>query len=391
MKIRQLAWAVMTTSMAVAACAGGVGRDPEGASSEALQVEVGRHAVAYDYARRDALIHGIAGDERLVFVTEPLAARVVALDRFTGREVATVPAPPGGFALPFTLRIPRTGRLVVMDAGGFPDPAVPAVPRVYDYDYRYVSATQRFTATVARTVRFDGVPVVFAEDLETLRDGTYVLAESVIGGLWLILPDGTIAPGLVPDSTAPGAGIPQIGPCAFGRTVTADGIPFASAGDFGPGVGSVAERGRWLYFSGTCQGAVHRIPTASLRDTRRTPQQRAADIELVSARPPDPAGAVLKGLSFNRFDANDDGLYALEAAAMRVVRINVRTGARSVLVDDPRLFNFPVATAFLPPVAGLTPLVVSSDQEHRFVGINAAITTNLFTPPWRIAKVYVAR
>jgi hypothetical protein len=53
------------------------------------------------FAKRDALTHGIAGDERYVFVTEPgigvapNGARVVALDRFTGREVAALPARAG--------------------------------------------------------------------------------------------------------------------------------------------------------------------------------------------------------------------------------------------------------------------------------------------------------
>ncbi|MDP3274205.1 MAG: hypothetical protein Q8Q09_03360 [Deltaproteobacteria bacterium] len=367
--------------------------DPEqvGTSVEALRVEVGRRAVAYDYGSRNTLTHGIAGDERLVFVTEPLASRVVVLDRITGSEIAVLPAPAGGMVLPFTLRVSRTGRLVVMDAGGFPNPSIPSVARVYDYDYSYNPTTRAFSATVARTVRFDGLPLVFAEDLEVLPDGTYVLAESVIGALWLIRPNGTIAPGLFPDSLAPGAGIPQIGPCQFNSTVTADGIPFASAGDFAPGVGSVAARGNTLYFSGTCQGALYRIPIASLSDPSRSPQQRAADITLVSPMPADPAGAVLKGLAVNRFDPSDNRIYALESAAMRVVRIDPNTGVRTVLVRDPVLFNFPVAAAFLPPVLGLTPLVVSSDQEHRFAGINAGITVDQFTPPWVLAKVYVLR
>ena len=95
---------------------------------------------------RDALTHGIAGDERYVFVTEPgvgvapNGARVVALDRFTGAEVAAFPAPPGGFKLPFTLRVPRTGRLVVLDSGGFPPSGPPVV-----YDYRYRTDRRGFT------------------------------------------------------------------------------------------------------------------------------------------------------------------------------------------------------------------------------------------------------
>ena len=53
-------------------------------------------------AKRASLTHGIAGDERYVFTTEPgigvstAGPRVVVLDRFSGREVATLPGPPAG-------------------------------------------------------------------------------------------------------------------------------------------------------------------------------------------------------------------------------------------------------------------------------------------------------
>ena len=89
-------------------------------------------------AERDALIHGIAGDDDYVFVTEPGIGvstdgpRVVVLDRDSGREKAVLPAPPGGFKLPFTLRSPEEGKLVVLDAGGFPPQGPPVV---YDYAY----------------------------------------------------------------------------------------------------------------------------------------------------------------------------------------------------------------------------------------------------------------
>src|SRR5262245_13607101 len=60
---------------------------------------------------------GIAGDGRVVFVTEPLARQVLVLDRASGRTIATLPPPPGGFLLPFTARVPRPGHLVLLDPG----------------------------------------------------------------------------------------------------------------------------------------------------------------------------------------------------------------------------------------------------------------------------------
>src|SRR3954451_14774044 len=103
---------------------------------------------------RDSLIHGVAGDANHIFVSEPgigvakHGPRVVVLDRDSGRQQAVLPAPPGGFKMPFTLRVPKTGRLVVLDAGGFP-PQGP--PTVYDYSYSHKRA---FKAKLTRTVKF---------------------------------------------------------------------------------------------------------------------------------------------------------------------------------------------------------------------------------------------
>ena len=80
---------------------------------------VNSSAVAFEYADRSHLITAAAGDTNLVFVAEPLNQQIAVLDRFTGTEVSQVSAPPGGFLLPFSIRVPRTGRLVVLDSGGF--------------------------------------------------------------------------------------------------------------------------------------------------------------------------------------------------------------------------------------------------------------------------------
>jgi hypothetical protein len=72
--------------------------------------------------------------------------------------------------------------------------------------------TRTFAASLVRTVSFAGLPVVFAEDVEVTASGLYVVAESVIGVLWAVQPDGTIAPGVFPDSAG---SIPALGPDGF--------------------------------------------------------------------------------------------------------------------------------------------------------------------------------
>lgn len=386
-------WGALVLPMMVACAQGGaVGSgDPETRSStpEALRVDIDRNGAAFEFAERDALPHGVAGDERFVFVAEPLHGRVAVLDRVTGRELGVVPPPAGGFLLPFTVRVPRTGRLVVLDSGGFPSPTVPSIPRVYDYDYAPVRGRAAPEARLVRSVRFDGLPLLFTEELEVTPAGWYIVSESVLGALWIVDTDGRILPGLFP--TNPMAPLPGLGPCALG-TVNVGGVPFTTAGNFAPGVGAMAVRDGQLYFSSTCHGGIRRLSLATLRDGSRSAEDRVREVEVVSPRP---EGTVesLKGLAFNRWDARDRRLYAMDPFHLRVLRIDVTTGARQTVNDDPELFNFPVSASFLPPtVPGLgAPLLVVSDQEHRLAALNAAIPSDQFVAPFLITRVYPRR
>src|SRR3954469_7043159 len=207
------------------------------------------------FAARDALPHGIAGDHKLIFITEPgigvapHGARVVALNRRTGKEVAALPAPPAGFKLPFALRVPRPGHLVLLDDAGFP-PQGP--PTVYDYAYRFKH--HQLQATLTRTVSFAGQKMGFAEDVQVRPNGEYVVSESVFGGLWLVGRDGTVRPGLVPPGDA---SLPALGPCQFAPgDYRVGGLPFEPAGGFAPGVGPLAIRGGGLYFGSSCAGGI---------------------------------------------------------------------------------------------------------------------------------------
>ena len=340
------------------------------------------------FAKRDALTHGIAGDERYVFVTEPgigvqtAGARVVALDRNTGKEVAAFPAPEGGFKLPFTLRVPRSGHLVVLDSGGFPPVGPPVV-----YDYRYSTKRGELKAKLIRTTSFAGQPLAFAEDVEVLPNGEYVVSESIFGGLWLIGRDGKIRRGLVPDDGAPA--LPGLGPCQYtGGPLTVGGLPFAAPNGFLPGAGSLAVRGLNLYLSSTCHGGIQRLPISVLLDSSKPAAERAKKIVEVTPK----LGAIesLKGITFNRWDPKDPWIYAGDPFALKLIRVNSLTGKRQVLSDDARLFNFTVAATFLPPKhhGGKNPLVVTSDQEYRWAPTNAALTEDAFQLPFILAEYW---
>ncbi len=337
-------------------------------------------------AQRDSLIHGIAGDERLVFVTEPgigvgTTPRVVALDRFTGREVAALPAPPDGFKLPFTLRVPETGHLVVLDSGGFPPPAGSKV-----YDYRYRSDHRGFRAELVRTV---SGPFGFTEDVEVLPIGEYVVSESVFGALWLIGRDGSVRPGLVP--AAPDQPLPNLSGCPFlpiPPDFRIDGLEFEPLGGFAPGVGSLAVRGGELYMSSTCQGGVQKLKIKVLLDSSRPAVERAEEIQPVADRKYNVES--LKGITFNEFDRGDQWIYAGDPFRLQLIRIHSRTGKREVLSTNAKRFNFTVSTDFLPPVfKGLpNPLVTASDQEYRWSVLNQALEQDMFEPPFIVGEYW---
>lgn len=370
------------------------GPDPTAVSGSAravaqeLLIDVNPHSVAYDYYPSQHVPHGLTGDEQFVFVTQPLSGRVAVVDRLTGHELTTLPAPPAGWQLPFAMRVPRTGRLVVLDAGGFPNPFVPSIARLYEYDYSRNRRTRRFEATLVRTISFEGLPLVFAEDFEVLPSGGYVVSESVIGALWNVSAEGEISFGLFPVTGEP---IAALAACPF-TPVTIGGIPFSTAGNFAPGVGSLAVRDGQLYFGSSCRGGVARIPVASLTDPTRSPKQRADDIVDVSPRASGVASEALKGFTFNRWKPSDTHLYVTDAFGQRVLRVDLATGAREVVADDPTLFDFPVSAQFLPPVGGgngLSMLVVASDQEYRLAALNALISQDILHPPFIVAKIYV--
>ena len=382
----------LLTALLLALCASTGQAQPDDQEAQLAQsdakspmpgVVFGPRGLAQAYARRDSLVSAAAGDSRLVFVTQPLSATVAVLDRFSGQQLGQLPAPPGGWLLPFSLRVPHEGHVVVLDSGGFPSPTTPAVPRVYDYSVSYNPHTLKLQATLTRIVRFDGFPLVFAEDVEVASNGHYIVSESIVGALWVIKPDGSIAPGLFPSDGRP---IETLAPCAFTPT-TVGGLPFTTAGNFAPGVVGLAERGGQLYFSTTCHGGVYRVPMASLTDTTRSPAARAQDIRPVSLRAPGLASETLHGLAFDRFQPGDPALYAADSLQLRIVRIDVRDGSRQVIAGDATLFNFPSKLQFLPPVHGLSPLLVASDQEHRLSAINAALTADQVQPPWLVTKV----
>jgi hypothetical protein len=359
-----------------------------------LRVAVGPRGIAYDFAHRDTLTRGIAGDERYVFVGEVFAGRVVVLNRFTGEQEGVLPTPPQGWGLLFGPKLLRPGLLYVLDAGAFPAPGVLANARVHLYRYWHDSAgfhaiivrTDDFTAAFAQA----GFQSAFASDLAVLPDGGYILTEQITGSLWRVTPSGQILRGVVPRSGAMQDAIPQLAGCLFpaGTVVNFAGVPFSFFGDFAPGANYVATNGHELFWESPCQQAIFALPLWVFYDFRQ-PWERINSARVVSRATK--RAEILGGMAFNPYDPFDHGLYVADPYVSRITRVNTVTGVREAVVSDPVLFNAPANVAFLPPVLGVTPLMVASSQEHRLAAINSQLSQDIVQPPWVVTKIVLTR
>ncbi|HEX7479469.1 MAG TPA: hypothetical protein VF331_16820 [Polyangiales bacterium] len=344
------------------------------------------------FAELDQPPAGVAGGLDVVFVGSPFEGRVLALSRRTGRPVGELPVPANGFVLPYILHEVGVGRVAVLDAGGVPSPSpfVAANPTIYEYSYTFSPRTG-FAAELTRAISFESVLVGFPEDFVRLDDGRYLLSDAVLGSLWVAEPNGSIRPGIVPRSFAPQDAIAQLVFCPTMPEIQVSGVPFLFSASTLPGIGPMAVHDGMLYFSSSCAGGTYTVPLATLSDARR-PEERAADIRLLSAKPAGVAVEELLGFAFPPASCDEsDYLYATDALQHRIIRVDIHTGAREVVADDPALFDFPSSTAFLPPVAGVSPLAVVSNQQERLTFTNDAITQDDPSLPFLVTELFVGR
>jgi hypothetical protein len=316
---------------------------------------------------------------------------VLALSPHNARQIGELPQPPGGFVLPFIMHSIGTSRVAVLDAGGLPSPKpfAPANPTIYEYEYS-VSAKSGFSATLVRSVSFASVLVGFAEDFAYLGNGSYLVSDAILGSIWVALPDGSIAPGIVPETLVPGVGIPQLRLCPTMDLTSVNGIPFLFSGSTLPGVSPLAVRNGTVYFFSPCARGTFSVPLASLFDAR-PPSERAADIQLVGSTPAAYMAEELLDFSFNPFDPSDPYLYADDPMQLQIIRQDVHTGARQIIANDPRLLDFPSSLAFVPPDQGdqgqPPTLLVVSNQQERTTLTNDAISQDAFNLPFLVTQV----
>lgn len=384
----KFAWiAVCLASSACSSAPGGV--EKTAASGAALTV-VGPRAVSNDFLDLQYLPAGIAADQQVVFVGDPLDGQVNAYSRATGHQIGQLPQPPSGFILPFIMHSLGSGRVGVLDAGGLPQPLpfAPVHPFISEYTYTYNPSTG-FSATLARFVDSAGTEVGFPEDFVKLDDGRILMSDAVLGSIWVIQPDGTFTPGIVPRTFNSQDAIPQMVFCPTMPEVTVNGVPFLFTGSTNPGIEAIAVRNGFAFFHSPCARGLFKFPISILSDSRQ-PYQRAADIQLVASTPANIQVEELLDMQFNPNNPSDTNLYAAHGLQLEILRIDSTTGARTVIASDSRLFDFPSSLAFVPPRNGPAPeILVVSNQQERTPLTNDAVSSDSFIVPFLAADVQV--
>jgi len=221
-----------------------------------------------------------------------------------------------------------------------------------------------------------------------LDDGQYLLSDAVLGSIWVVDPDGTVVPGIVPKTFNPQDFIPTLALCPTMPEIIVNGYPFLFTGSTLPGVSPLAVRDGTVYYYSPCARGLYVFPLAILSDDRQ-PYERAADIQLLAPTPSDVPVEELLDFSFNRFNPSDRYLYAADPLKLRVIRIDLSNGARQAIATGSRLLDFPSSLGFLPTVGTVSELVIVSNQQERTPLTNDAVSETTFKPPFIVAKVLI--
>ncbi len=242
-------------------------------------------ALSLAFAGINAPIAGIAADEAVVFVGEPLNGKVVALSGFTAKPIGELPPPPAGFAVPFIMHSIGSGRVAVLDAGGLPapNPFVPVSPFIYEIQSS-VQPGGRVLGNPCQDHQLCQRRRRVSRGLRAARGWSLPVIGFRAGSVWVANEDGSIAPGIVPKSFNPQDLIPTLALCLTMPQITVNGVPFLFTGSTLPGISPMAVREGTVYFYSPCARGIYTFPLSILSD-RRTPDQRAVDIRLLAPTP----------------------------------------------------------------------------------------------------------
>jgi hypothetical protein len=357
-------------------------------------------------------MHGVGGDEILLFAVQPVASPqepsgIHVASRLTGQPIADVTPPPGGWHTPLAIKITdfqrqgagTQGSFLLLDSGNPPEEigARPAV--IYRYNYSF-SLQDGFQAALVEThvLPLAGPPgpglptgIVLPESMTLLPGGGVAVTDTVAGAIWVAGPsleDWRLA--MIDPRFAPGFGVPEID--AIGRAAGGGTRPYrlllptipGTPGPAAPGVHSIAYAAvtdEVYVIRSATPGGIFGIPRSVLLDTTTPPFAKGAALQVLV---PPTAGLsdLTDGLDYDRFHPTSPWLYwqrapsdAIGGGIGTLRRVNVFTGAIEVVAQSNTLFDFTDEISALPGLgnAPFTFIASAMGQEENNPDINVLL------------------
>jgi hypothetical protein len=384
---------------------------PADASPSAPTVVIGPSA-STEYAEAFP-VHGIGGDERLIFALQPTDVPghdrgVWVSHRDSGAHLGAVTPPPGGWGAALAIKIVdyrniggsgSEGSFLLLD-GFAPKDAGTRPGIVYAYDYRYtahegLSTTLTGVHPLPMFTGFDGqgMPTgpIYPISLVQVPDGRVVVIDFILGSIWVsggTLDDwtlamidprfevGALASPIVGVGRAPGGGTR---PYTFATVALPPFFPFPIL----PGIHGVAycnPTDEIAVLRTATPGGIYGIPAGVLLDDSVSPAAKSASVREIAA--PQPGVTDLSvGLDYDRFHPQTPWLYWQRSVANAaegyntVYRVNILDGAIEKLTESVKYYDWTNEISVLPSHMGpfFTVLTNANMQEENVPESNALL------------------
>jgi len=358
-------------------------------------------------------VHGVGGDERLIFALQPTdvpdhARGVWVSHRDGGAHLGAVTPPPAGWGAALAMKIVdyrnveadgSEGSFIILD-GFAPQQAGTRPGIVYEYDYRYtrrdgLSTTLTGAHPLPMFTGFDGqgMPTgpIYPISLVRVPDGRVVVIDFILGSIWTsgaTLDDWTLAmldprfevgelvSPIVGVGRAPGGGTR---PYTFATVALPPLFPFSIL----PGIHGVAycdPTDEIAVLRTATPGGIYGIPAELLLDGSVPPWAKGAVVREIAS--PEPGVTDLSvGLDYDRFHPETPWLYWQRSVANAaegyntVYRVNILDGAIERLAESVKYYDWTNEISVLPSHLGPSFTVLSNAnmQEENVPESNALL------------------
>jgi hypothetical protein len=369
-----------------------------------------------------AAIHGVAGDQVVLFALVPSASPdrapgVYARRRLDGANAGALTPPSGGWGVPLSMKI-RTfrrsglssteGEALILDNRVPPALAGTQPARLYRYSYRYTPGSGLVSTLISDDVLplntvapGAGLPngLIYPGSIALLPDQQVVVTDNISGALWVSEGPGHWRMAAIDPrwAAAPAGPVQGVGLAQSGRIEPYTLLVPAPPG-FPPGLGlypgshsiayaSLTDEVVWAV---TVPGGIYSMPRSVLLDTSLPPFAKSGDPTTGGFGPtrqlvPPTAGLgdLTDGVDYDRFRPGSEWVYWQRAPAdaagggfNTLRRVSLIDGRIQVVARDNSVYAWANEISVLPPLIPRSPfttILSSVGQEYNNPDVNALL------------------